>query len=120
MIKTMSNDKTMSYEEFELALKKAGVIDVEMAGGRCPFQVEAATKPVGDCKEPFMYFRARGTGWHFELFPDRESCDNYVGEIVHEEGDWGDNPFAAGYMDYDDALPIILDQLSRIDFAAIA
>lgn len=71
-------------------------------GGRCPVQAEGTI-----CGVPF-YFRARGESWSIGI----------GGEVVllpaweHEE-DYGDEPFAAGYMPEEEALAFIEREARR-------
>ena len=74
--------------------------EIDMIGGNCPVQAEGFIDG-----QPF-YFRARGGSWSLSIGSDFEdSSDTGVHGLdvigkpkwFHEE-DWGDGPYAAGWM----------------------
>ena len=89
--------KDWSIDQFHQQLTKIG-LDVISAGGNCPVQVEAAL-PNGH----ELYFRARGRGWLCEI----EDLNLYA------DGDYGQEPFAAGYMPLSEAFVRIEQSLGK-------
>ena len=72
------------------------ILVINWLGGNCPVQAEGTI-----CGKPF-YFRSRGEHWSIGI----------GGEPVREpewerEEEWGDGPFAAGWMPEDEARRII-------------
>lgn len=74
--------------------------------GWCP--VQAGGTVAGEA----FYFRARGEHWSFTVGDDRAPL------FVVEEG-WGDGPYAAGWMPFDEAERLVLrcahELLARVD-----
>lgn len=71
-------------------------IDIEVLGGSCPVQAE------GTIDGKRFYFRARGNRWSLAVHP---TCDGDFlswpdGWWEHWEN-WGDDPYAAGWMPED-------------------
>lgn len=59
----------------------------------------------------FFYFRARWSSWTFEMWPEGPAAGRELPDGPSEwstEGEWGDDPVAAGWMPHDDAVAIIL------------
>ncbi len=69
---------------------------INWLGGNCPVQAEGTV-----CGKPF-YFRARGEHWRIGI-GGKPICEP---EWEREE-EWGDGPFAAGWMPEDEARRII-------------
>lgn len=79
-------------------------VQIEMLGGYCPVQAE------GTIDGKSFYFRARGRRWTMGIGGDP------VGHPSELEGKrpewyrervWGDSPYAAGWMEEDEARRII-------------
>lgn len=66
-------------------------LKIDWIGGKCPVQAEGTINST-----PF-YFRARGNRWAFDVND---------GEWYYEE-QYGDEPFAAGWMEEDEAIEFI-------------
>jgi hypothetical protein len=78
---------------------------IETIGGNCPVQAEGTIDGW-----PF-YFRARGTRWSFEVSePGFEACGEAVWDHVES---YGDGPYAAGWMDEDEARAFIEQAAER-------
>ena len=77
-------------------------IEIDYIGGICPVQAEGM---IGNVK---WYFRARGQSWSM-----RVGGDPICRPDVCFDGDYGDNPYAAGWMPQYVALEIIADCLRR-------
>lgn len=76
-------------------------IVIDQLGGCCPVQAEGTVNG-----SPF-YFRARGMGWTFSVGEDPvEVCCGYS-EGFHYEEEYGDGPYAAGWMSEDEARAFI-------------
>jgi hypothetical protein len=72
------------------------VINIAWLGGNCPLQAE------GSINGELFYFRARGNHWRVGI------GDDPVGNPVWSyEEPYGDELFAAGWMDEDEALEFI-------------
>lgn len=69
---------------------------INFIAGYCPVQSEGwvAGRP--------YYFRARGEKWTFGVGDDPVMAPEFK-----RSGDWGDGPFAAGWMEHDEARQII-------------
>jgi hypothetical protein len=76
---------------------------IEWLGGNCPVQAEGSVDGY-----PF-YFRARGDRWCVEIASTKDNPDWFDSDenlwVWSEE--WGDNPFAAGWMPETTALEMI-------------
>lgn len=71
------------------------VIDIDSIGGNCPVQAEGTINGW-----PF-YFRARGEHWSLSVAePGFEACGE---EVWDYEEEYGDGPYAAGWMEVDEA-----------------
>lgn len=66
-------------------------IEIDWIGGNCPVQAEGRIDGRG------FYFRARGESWSLELAEEGEPVD-YEGSAWSHEEEWGDGPYAAGWM----------------------
>jgi hypothetical protein len=75
---------------------------IAMLGGNCPVQAEG----VVDGKE--FYFRARGQRWSFEVGDDLDADP----EWSYSES-YGDSPYAAGWMEEDEAREFIEQAVER-------
>lgn len=74
-------------------------VDLDWLGGNCPVQAEGSV----DGKR--FYFRARGEEWQFHVAAtDADIFDN---DLFYHEQDYGDGPFAAGWMPVDEAVGFI-------------
>lgn len=71
-------------------------LKIDWLGGNCPVQAEGTV-----CGKPF-YFRARWEHWSFRVGTDPIGNPEWL-----REGEWGDGPFAAGWMPEDEARKII-------------
>ena len=94
--------KDWSIDELGSALAGIG-LDFVAGGGYCPVQVEAN---LSDGRE--LYFRARGEGWYCEI----EESDLY------HDGNYGSEPFAAGYMPFSEAFDRIKESLKKWEILA--
>jgi hypothetical protein len=73
------------------------MIEIEWIGGNCPVQAEGTV----DGKE--FYFRARGEAWSMQI-----GGQDVVGNPEWSYGeDYGDEPFAAGWMSEEEARAFI-------------
>lgn len=78
----------------------------------CPVQIEGLVDGL-----PF-YFRARFRGWSFSVAdtPDGDavavSIENAPGQLIEEE--WGDGPFAAGWMPDDEAWRLVEAAIAKL------
>jgi hypothetical protein len=79
--------------------------EITSIGGNCPVQAEGMIDGM-----PF-YFRARGEGWSFSVAatPDGDPVDVSIGasEGFYYEEDYGDDAFAAGWMEESEARSFI-------------
>jgi hypothetical protein len=74
-------------------------ICIDTIGGNCPVQAE------GEINGWPFYFRARGQHWSLEVAePGFQACGEAVWETFV---DYGDEPFAAGWMEEDEARGFI-------------
>lgn len=76
---------------------------IEMLGGNCPVQAEGSVDGIE------WYFRARGESWSFQL-GSKVPVDD---PIWYYEQDYGDQPFAAGWMSEAEAEEFILLAISK-------
>lgn len=76
-------------------------LTVTQLGGNCPVQSEGTINGV-----PY-YFRARGEHWSMAIGPDPVDISCGFKEGWYKEQEWGDNPYAAGWMDVDEARKLI-------------
>lgn len=86
-------------------------LKIEMLGGNCPVQAEGTV-----AGRPF-YFRARGERWRMQVHPTVDSACPYIdwpedeleaaAAIWERSAEWGDGPFAAGWMPEEEARAII-------------
>jgi len=72
------------------------VLHIETIGGNCPVQAEGTVNGT-----PF-YFRARGNSWSFSVGEDPFGAPDW-----DRAEKWGDEPFAAGWMELSEARRII-------------
>lgn len=77
---------------------------IDWLGGNCPVQAE------GSIDGRRFYFRARGEHWSIAVHPtatdEYEHWPRDAAEWRHEE-EWGDGPYAAGWMPEDVAREMI-------------
>ena len=78
-----------------------GEVVVASIGGNCPVQAEGTVDGA-----PF-YFRARGNSWSMSIGakPVEVCCGQADGWHMHRQ--WGDEPFAAGWMPVEEAMRLI-------------
>jgi hypothetical protein len=86
----------MSAADTNLATDALDGIVIEHISGICPVQAEGTIDGL-----PF-YFRARGQRWSIEIGKRPAMREPFT----HSEA-WGDEPFAAGWMDEDEARRLI-------------
>ena len=72
-------------------------LHIDWIGGNCPIQSE------GTINGDRYYFRARGEHWSMGIGGDDPVC----APEWHKEREWGDGPYAAGWMPEDIARQII-------------
>jgi len=77
-------------------------IEIDYIGGNCPVQAEGR---IGNVP---WYFRARGQSWSMGI-----GGEPICGPHVRFDGEYGDNPYAAGWMPQYVALEIIADCIRR-------
>lgn len=75
-------------------------VTISSIGGNCPVQAE------GTFDGKVFYFRARGEHWSFTVAGDQESI--WGEHAWHTEGAYGEELFAAGWMDEHEALEFII------------
>lgn len=77
------------------------MVKIEAIGGHCPVEGEGTMDGI-----PF-YFRARGNRWEMAVgeLPIQICCGYSDGWVKYEK--WCDEPFEAGWMDFDDARELI-------------
>lgn len=91
----------------------AGIF-ITALGGICPVQAEGTIDG-----RPF-YFRARGQRWTIEIGPKPDAtADGFTTTFRHEEP-WGDDAFAAGWMNEDEATDLIIKAAGIFRASAIA
>ncbi|MHA6345950.1 hypothetical protein [Roseivivax sp. CAU 1761] len=72
-------------------------VEIEFLGTFCPVQAE------GSVNGRPLYFRARGTQWSLGIGKDPILAPDWRCRIPYE----GDGPYAAGWIDQDEALKFI-------------
>lgn len=77
-------------------------LEITMLGGFCPVQAE------GTIEGEEFYFRARGERWSIGIGGDVVAKPDW-----YHEQPYGDEPFAAGYMDLDEARAFIEEAAER-------
>lgn len=78
-----------------------GGLRIEYLDGNCPVQAEGTVNGV-----PFV-FKARGERWRLAIGEDPVAVSRGEKEGWYREADWGDKPFAAGWMPREEARAII-------------
>ena len=77
-------------------------VRVECFGGNCPVQAE------GFVDGEAFYFRARGNRWTMDI-----GGDPMMNPEFSAAGDWGDKPYAAGWMPVETAHALIVKAIDE-------
>jgi len=93
-------------DDLQITTTKPAHVTVSSFGGAVPVQGYGTIQALFALDEPrFWYFRARGNGWSLTVGDD--AGEGYVaadeGADLCVFGDWGDRPYAAGWMSLETA-----------------